>query len=594
MFKKLLLASNPRAILLIIYLVPFVALLWFVSTFGVDVPQWDQWELVNLFKAVAEQRASFQDFFKQHNEHRLIFPKLIFTILAFSSNWSIKLEIYFNVLLAALLVLITQKIAFDQTLKHDRSLHLTGIFTSFLAFSFVQWENWLWGFQLSWFFINLCLAIAILALVNQTQPIWKKLLIAAVFCAIASFSLAYGLFTWLATLPTLITLWRTSRHIYQAVLLWIGLCLICALIYFWGYQKPAGHPDVFYFLQHPLIAANYFLTLLGSPMLHGSSFKPLLGLLVFVNFLVFVAWYLRHLSSKFAQDAAPWISFGLFALLFDLVTTIGRVGFGVSQAASPRYTSVSLLLLVALVQLWRLAWIHHLSKPNWFITPPEQVQKWCLVSGILALLVVLSSVDSVNAAKRLHSKLDHAKDCLYAAEYLSPSASTCLQTLYPNADLVRQQTKVLSQLGFRDIRSSLPFVAKPEKGYGYFAPPAMVAQNSVAQNSAQNLIRRNCLNCGEISVTGWAILPDRRTPANTVFLTYGEQPGTIFTTAPVNKSRSDVAVEQGNQYRRAGWSTRFSPSFLPLGNTVIKAWVYDPDNKQFVQLRGELKVRVEE
>jgi hypothetical protein len=585
MFKKLFLAKKIRVILLIVHLIPLVGLLWFVATFGVDIPYWDQWELVNLFKTVAEHRATFQNFFSQHNEHRLLFPKLIFTILAFSSHWSIKLEFYSNIFLAILLVLAIQKIAFDQTFEHDRTFHLTSIFTSLLVFSLVQVENWLWGFQLSWFLINLCLAIALLSLVNQTQPIWKKLFIAAVFCAIASFSSAHGLFTWLATLPTLIILWRNPQPMYRAVFLWIGLFLVCASVYFWGYQKPGGHPDIFYFWRHPLMAVSYFLTLLGSPLLHGSSLKPVFGLLVFGNFLFFIAWYLKHPSSRFAQDAAPWISFGLFTVLFDLVTTLGRAGLGVEQAMTSRYTSVSLLLVIALVQLWRLALIYRSSRPGWLVVPPERFQKWCFISAVVTILVVFSSVDALNAAEKSRFKLNHARVCLHVAEYLSPSVNNCLESLYPDPNRVRQEAKALNQLGFRDFPTRITFVTKPEKEFGYFDTPSIVSQD---------VIRKNCINCGEVSVQGWAILPDRSTPADAVFLTYGGQPKTIFATAPVNQSSPDVAAAVGKEYRRARWSTHFLPSFLPSGNTVIKAWVYDPDNKRFVQLRGELKVRVEE
>jgi hypothetical protein len=39
--------------------------------------------------------------------------------------------------------------------------HLANILTCMLVFSLVQWENWLWGFQIAWFLINACVAIAI-------------------------------------------------------------------------------------------------------------------------------------------------------------------------------------------------------------------------------------------------------------------------------------------------------------------------------------------------------------------------------------------------------------------------------------------------
>src|SRR5436189_3578557 len=46
---------------------------------GVDVPFWDQWDgTAPLFEKMAAGTLRFADFFAQHNEHRLLFPRLIF------------------------------------------------------------------------------------------------------------------------------------------------------------------------------------------------------------------------------------------------------------------------------------------------------------------------------------------------------------------------------------------------------------------------------------------------------------------------------------------------------------------------------------
>ncbi|HBE16940.1 MAG TPA: hypothetical protein DDW51_04840 [Cyanobacteria bacterium UBA11367] len=59
--------------------------------------------------------------------------------------------------------------------------------------------------------------------------------------------------------------------------------------------------------------------------------------------------------------------------------------------------------------------------------------------------------------------------------------------------------------------------------------------------------------------------------------------------------RPDVAKAFGSsQYAQAGWQVDVFPKSLPLGETVIKAWVYNPDNKEFVKLNGEPKIKVVE
>lgn len=40
------------------------------------------------------------------------------------------------------------------------------------------------------------------------------------------------------------------------------------------------------------------------------------------------------------------------------------------------------------------------------------------------------------------------------------------------------------------------------------------------------------------------------------------------------------------------WEANVSPSSMPLGENMIKAWLYEPKNKQFVMLGNEQKIRV--
>lgn len=84
------------------YLAPIILVIWSVFNRGVNVPFWDDWDLVSLFDKVKAGTVTFNDFFALHNEHRMFFPKFIFVVLAFPSKWNLKLEMYFSVLLAAI------------------------------------------------------------------------------------------------------------------------------------------------------------------------------------------------------------------------------------------------------------------------------------------------------------------------------------------------------------------------------------------------------------------------------------------------------------------------------------------------------------
>ena len=351
-----------RKYLFIAYLLPVTLLLWFVANFSVNVPFGDDWALANFFEKVASGSANFTDFFAQHNEHRIFFPRIIFLILAFPSKWDLRLEMYCSIFLAIVSFCGMYKIAANSQNQDRRLFHLFNIAICLLVFSLVQSENWLWGFQVAWFLINTCVTLAVLFLVVPTKLLpSQRLSLSALCCFIASFSSAHGLLSWIAVIPTVASVEGSARQRKFRLLLWVVLFCLSLFIYLIGYVKPSYHPDIFFFLKEPLIAVTYLLTLLGKSV--GKMIIPsvLVGLIIAVNFVLFNIYYLKNYKSEFAHDATPWLSLGWFATLFALMTTLGRAGFGVEQAKSSRYTSVSILLVISLLQILRLL-IYHKRK----------------------------------------------------------------------------------------------------------------------------------------------------------------------------------------------------------------------------------------
>jgi hypothetical protein len=259
-----------------ICIVPFLILLYLVASYGVNVPFWDQWGLPPLFEKVAQGNVGFQDLFAQHNEHRLFFPRFIFIALAFLSHWNTKYEMYFSILLIILSYVLIQKIFSRQVPRKDTGFWLISLSISIIITSFVQVENLLWGFQVAWFLISLCLILAVFLLSSSIRSIWLKILLGGIVCIIASFSSVHGLMTWLAVTPCILTLAHDSNKIktksaIKVVLCWFILFVLSCSIYFHNYQKPSSHPDTLFFVKHLDISLNYFFSLLGTPLLAGSN-----------------------------------------------------------------------------------------------------------------------------------------------------------------------------------------------------------------------------------------------------------------------------------------------------------------------------------
>lgn len=87
-----------------------------------------------------------------------------------------------------------------------------------------------------------------------------------------------------------------------------------------------------------------------------------------------------------------------------------------------------------------------------------------------------------------------------------------------------------------------------------------------------------------IKLGGWAVLADKRKPADMVVITFGNK-NSLVATAPVDIMRPDVVKALNNpSYQYSGWETGFNVSSLPEGKVVFKAWAYDSETKEAVQL----------
>lgn len=585
MLNKALPFQKINVLLLVIYSLPVILLFWFVSTFSVNVPFWDDWELVKLFEKIDSGIVNFQDFTNQHNEHRIFFPKIIFAIIAFSSNWNIKLETYFNLLLALVNFVLLYKIAIPNSEQSNKKLfNLVNVAICILTFSLTQYENWLWGFQISWFLINTCLIMAVFIItVPKNLPPNLRIFLASLCCFIASFSSAHGLLCWLAMLPSIYPIEGNNKDKRTRIFVWIVLFIICVTLYSIGYEKPSKHPSIIFVLQQPLIAAEYFFTIIGYSF-GKRIFNPVFtGLIIFFAFSFFNIHFFKNYRSDFGNKAAPWLSLGWFAILFALMTTVGRAGFGVAQATSSRYVTVLILLVISCLQLWRL-WI--LDKWQYRSKNTYIFSGFRLCLGFLIALFILDSTNSIAEGKILYTQRNSGEKCLEIINFLEQSKSNspgnCLSFLFPDELQIRKLSKTLQTLEFRDFPRTIPFIAKPEKLHGHIDVPPTTGQTL------------NLRKSDTLKLFGWAILPESREQPPLVLLSYGNNQS-FFATGLVNLNRPDVATALNSSlYNTSGWEANISLNSIPPGETVIKGWVYDRKRQEFIQLIGEPKIKVVE
>jgi hypothetical protein len=572
-----------KFILFTLYLIPVVLLIGFVANFSVNVPIDDEWRLASLFEKIAAGNVTFKDFWALHSNHRILFPKIIIAVLAFASRWNINYQLCLSIALAGVTFIALYKLSSMQVKNAGDNLwHLANILTCILLCSLVQYENWLWGFQLAWFFVNLCFVAAVYALLSNHKLLPNmRIFIAAIFCFIASFSLAQGLLSWLAAIPAVVALEGNVPQKKKRLIIWMLLFVATCAIYSIDYH-PSRKTSIISLLNKPLVVIDYFLSLLGSPIVRSPFISPLVGLLIFASFLFLVFHFCRKISEH--REAVPWLSIGLFSVVSALFITAGRAEFGAIQAIeSSRYTTNSILLLIALVQLGQL-----------FVRGkiPTKNRNYKVVYRVLAgLLIGIIIVNSGQAIAQSRSALVYkqgAQDCLQLIEYLEPSdffnnsTESCLRVLSKKTWLVREGAAIIDKIGWRKFSKNVEFISNPEKVYGYLDQP-QISDKSLT-------VKKNTV----FKAAGWAVLPDNVQQPNIVLLSVGEKQS-FFANGYVNSDSADIVKTLNSQvYSNARWAVDLSANYLPIAQTEIKAWVYNPVDNQFVRLRGGARVTVED
>ncbi|MEG3833642.1 hypothetical protein QUA46_06475 [Microcoleus sp. MON2_D6] len=564
-----------KIILFTLYLIPVLLLIGFVSNFNVNVPVDDEWRLASLFEKIAAGNVTFNDFWALHSNHRILFPKIIIAVLAFASRWNINYQLCLSIGLAAITFIAMYKLSSMQVKNVGDDLwHLANILTCILLFSLVQHENWLWGFQLAWFLVNLCFVAAVYALVSNHKLLPNiRIFIAAVFCFVASFSLAQGLLSWLAAIPAVAAVEGNAAQKRKRLIVWMLLFATTCAVYSIDYH-PSRKASIISLLNKPFVVIDYFLSLLGSPIVRSPGISALVGLLIFASFLFFVFHFGRKITEH--REALPWLSIALFSVLSALFITAGRAEFGAIQAIeSSRYTTNSILLLIALVQLGQLfvrGKIATINRTYKFV--------YRVLAGLLIGIIILNSQQAIAQTRLAVIYKQGAQDCLQLINYLEPSdffdnsPESCLRVLSKKTWLVREGAAIIDKIGWIKFAKNVEFISNTEKVYGYLDKPQTSDKSlTVKQNEA-------------VKAAGWAVLPEKLQQPNIVLLSVGDKKS-FFANAYVNLDSPDIAESLKSElYNNARWAVDLSDNNLPIAQTEIKAWVYNPVDNQFVELRG--------
>jgi hypothetical protein len=464
---------------LVLALVPLAFLLCVVARYAVPVPYWDQWEFVPLLEKTYHGQLTFHDLWAQHNEHRILFPRIIMLALAHLTGWNIRCELAVNLILA----LGIFAVFIHQVKITGRKLGIAGWYwaipaISLIVFSISQYQNWLWGWQLQMLLNLLAVVGGIVLLANEIFS-WRRFAAAALLGVVATYSFANGTLFWPIGLVILLVVTAGKREKQPAMIAWLAVSVLTLWSYLYHYQKPEEHPALNLIFKMPAEYAGFVLKYIGgicAQYVGGSTptdgdFALVFGLAATLA----LGWAGGMLVRKKIADfktLLPYFGLSLYSIGSALMTGVGRVGFGSNQAIYSRYCTMVVPLWVSLVVLLVLLRTGGNRNPNagpapqkrhGTPAPPDcrQIAGWLLLAAIT--LLVLGSICATDGAKDLSRLQAWGRTSLLnlAANPRADIDYPGLSVIYSKPDVIVERYPVLvkhrlSVFRDRDISSDSP------------------------------------------------------------------------------------------------------------------------------------------
>jgi hypothetical protein len=313
-----------------------IAMAAFVWMTVVNVPMFDEWLWAPLIVKMHDGTLTLADIWAQQNVHRSFFPTLIALGLAKIFGWNTRIEAVASVALVALTQFTLYR--FLRGRLEPKRAAVAFAIGSVLLYSLAQSENWAWGFQLSWFLVNLCVVVISVVIPSGAQGSRGTALIVAICAAIvASYSLIFGLGAWIAGALVL-----RGRHL----LIWLVFAAATLAFYLRGFVLPQSESG----WLHGLIAAGdaiqFFLAYLGAPLgiVWGRFACEAFGIA-----LIVASHFAYHRVRKISPPLGAFaLSMFAFTIVAAALETAGRAVNGPDAAVVSRYTTTATLAWIAL------------------------------------------------------------------------------------------------------------------------------------------------------------------------------------------------------------------------------------------------------
>jgi hypothetical protein len=324
---------NPRRLhVLLLVLLPAVLQAAIVAAFGRRMFLWDEFVYVPAFQQIGEDKPWLHWIWQQHNEHRIVWTKLLFFAHAGLSGWNPVVEMYVSALLTALIA------CGIWTLYRAAGPGRPAYFVpaALLLCSLAQYMNILYGLMTCHYFTIAGMVWTIVFLTRGALP-------AAIACAFAAL---VSTLSALVIAPIGLLVLVMTRQKPARCIVWSAAMAVCGFVYFYAYHRPPQIPTVDWASADGIrqVADTFFVNL-GSPLSAGHLvWARALGVLTLAALVLL--WLCVWVFDA-RESHAGLVALSVVAVGCSAAVAFGRSGLGPATALESKYVAYATLALVA-------------------------------------------------------------------------------------------------------------------------------------------------------------------------------------------------------------------------------------------------------
>jgi hypothetical protein len=575
------LASWQSLFLLVLCSLPALCAFYMMWTHWVPVPFWDEWDtpgaqLASYYRGTL----TFAELCSQHNEHRLLFPRLIWLPLAIVAGWDVRHGMVLTFCFVCL-----GSAGLYQLLRSANGSALGRVFAfglmNLVLFSPRQYETFLVGAQGQTFVPTFMLVLALLVNLSG-KSLRTKTLVNAALAHVSSYSFGNGMLVWLLAFPMETESPELPASRPSQRILWRTVYILAAGLsvasYFISYRHPSTTPPIVSPLAQLPGFVRFVLVWIGS--LFSMDAPALCGAIVLLVFSVLVAAAILQMRrTGIWRSHYPWLILGCYAVISGCVAAMARLGFDYSMAGEARYAAFSAFPYIAILGLG--------FSVNSGRKPRALTSRIAFPAAVFSLALILTLwAIAFKKERRLLRTLtpawEHSLLVVRWSEAIPQNPEIALLSPYPLQELVGTIRTLAQNDALRPRLVSQKLASAINERPDANAP------------SGGTLEAANIDATGHLTFQGWARLPDQGRPADCVVLGFETSEGAWkpFCVVETGGKRPDMARFSGTgALARAGFSGRVDATSLPPGEITLKAWAIDLQNERAFPVSGEAKLR---